>query len=452
MKKRIYLFCALLALLLLFGCGNSGNTQTEEATLEETDAEETETEEETPAPGEENRGTSPEYSATLITTTPIRYLSVTVGNTESEVILTWFSPSEEAGAVYWTTADDTEFEHAEIFTATAASSEITSGYYVNRATATGLEPETEYLYQVGDEDAMSPSYSYVTPTFSDTFRFTAVGDAQLGKPVEELDNQKTTWHKVLNKISYHFPDSSFLVSLGDQVNDYDDAEQYNAFLNQGVLYGLSLAPVKGNHGMGGAQFSEHFTLPNQSELGTCDDDGDGDYWFVRGDALFLVLDVMDSEKWSEHEQFIAEAVEANSDTTWRILFSHYSPYNAYEDYLENAQNIRPYFLEFCDAYDIDLVMTGHDHAYTRTYFIQADGSYLEYESPAVNPEGTMYVTLSSSSGSLYHRPSAQDEAAVSEKRSSPEVTDVLVTPTSLTISTYDAETWELTDTFEIQKN
>lgn len=447
MKKYLRLLYILLAAALLSGCSKEEHREEEvgEALTEE------EKPEEPPAPGEENWGTAPEYSVPMITTTPVRYLSVTVGRTEEEVNLTWYSPSEEAGQVLWTTADDQDFENAQIYSASAEPSEVTSGYYINRATVAGLSPETDYQYQVGSGEMLSPVYAYTTPAFSDHFRFTAVGDAQIGKPVEEVDKQKNNWHRLLNKVKYHFPDTSFLVSLGDQVNDFDDGEQYGAFLNQGVLYSLSLAPVKGNHDVGGPQYSEHFTLPNQSSLGTCDDDGDGDYWFKRGCALFMVLDTMDSAKWGEHEAFIASAVEANPDAVWRIVFSHFSPYNGYESYLENAQNIRPYFLAFTSQYDIDLVICGHDHAYVRTHFIQEDGSFQEYESPAVDPDGTMYLTLSSSSGSLYRRPTDQAEAAVSKKRDTPEVTDVQVTPESLKICTQNAETWEITDEFEIVK-
>lgn len=447
MKKRLVLGGILLAALLLSGCSAKTEDQ-EEAEAAGIGEEETA---EPPAPGEENWGTAPEFSVPMITTTPIRSLSVTVGSTEEEVNLTWYSPSEEAGQVLWTTVDDENFEQAEIYDASAAPSEVTSGYYINRATVTGLLPETDYQYQVGRGEEVSPVYTYTTPAFTASIRFTAVGDAQIGKPVEEVDRQKNNWHRLLNKVRYHFPDTAFLVSLGDQVNDFDDGEQYNAFLNQGVLYSLSLAPVKGNHDVGGPQYSEHFTLPNQSLYGTCDDEGDGDYWFTRGCALFMVLDTMDAEKWGEHEEFIASAVEANPDAVWRIVFSHFSPYNGYEGYLENAKNIRPYFLQFTSKYDIDLVMCGHDHAYVRTYFIQEDGSFQEYESPASDPEGTMYLTLSSSSGSLYRRPTDQAEAAVSKKRDTPEVTDVQITPDKLKVSTYNAETWEPTDEFEIRK-
>ena len=450
MKKRLMIISVMPAAALLTGCSKKTDSTEEENNPVQEEAKEPE-EAEPPAPGEENWGTAPEYSVPMITTSPIRYLSVNVGSTEEEVSLTWFSPSENAGQVYWTRAEDTEFQDPMVYSASAQPSESVPGYYVNRVLVTGLEPETEYLYQVGDGEEMSPAYSYRTADFSDSFRFTAVGDAQIGKPVEEVDRQKNNWHRLLNKVRYHFPDSGFLVSLGDQVNDFDDGEQYNAFLNQGVLYGLALAPVKGNHDVGGPQYSEHFTLPNQSALGTCDDDGDGDYWFTRGPALFMVLDTMDAAKWGEHEQFIASAVEANPDASWRIVFSHFSPYNGYEKYLDNARNIRPFFLSFAGKYDIDLVMCGHDHAYMRTYFIQEDGSFQEYESPAQDPEGTMYLTLSSSSGSLYRHLTDQEEAAVSKKRKSPEVTDVQVTPDSLKVSTYNAETWELTDEYEIRK-
>ena len=444
MKRRLILPVILLSLAVLSGCGK----KTEAPEDGQTEVEEVK---EPPAPGEENWGTAPDFTAPMITSTPVRSLSVNVGRTEEEVNLTWFSPAEEAGQVYWTTAEDTEFEKAVTFEASVSASEVTTGYYVNRATVTGLLPETEYLYRVGGGEAVSPAYPYTTPAFSDTFRFAAVGDAQLGKPVEELNRQKSNWHRLLSKVMHHFPDAAFLVSLGDQVNDFDDGEEYSAFLDQGALYSLALAPVKGNHDVGGPQFSGHFTLPEQSELGTCDDDGDGDYWFTRGNALFLVLNTMDTAKWGEHKEFIASAVEANPDAKWRIVLSHFSPYNGYESYLENAQNLRPYFLEFTAEYDIDLVLCGHDHAYVRTHFIQEDGSFWEYESPAENPEGTMYVTLSSSSGSLYRRPTDQAEAAVSKKRDTPEVTEVQVSPDSLKIITRNAETWGLTDEYEIRK-
>ncbi len=62
----------------------------------------------------------------------------------------------------------------------------------------------------------------------------------------------------------------------------------------------------------------------------------------------------------------------------------------------------------------------------------------------------MYLTLSSSSGSLFHNPTAQNEAAVA-KTEKPQVTDIQITDNSLKVKTYEAESWEVVDEFEIQK-
>ena len=338
----------LMLMFIVTACGNDELVETPVVTDISVD------ENGNPLEGYETWATAPDYKSTLITSSSIRYLSVTAGSLVSEANLTWFSPSETAGQVFWTTADDTDFANASVFDASSSASEEVDGYYINRAKVTDLTPGTDYLYRVGEGDNLSPSYTFHAPEDSDTLRFTAIGDPQLGKPLDQLDSQKNIWHKVLNKIKYHFPDSSLLVSLGDQVNNYDAQEAYAALLDQGALYSMELAPVKGNHEQGGHQYSEHFTLPNLSTLGTCDDDGDGDYWFVRGNTLFMILDVIDETKWGEHEQFIADTCAANPDVKWRIVCSHYSPYNSYQDYLENAKRIRPYYLSFTSKYDIDL--------------------------------------------------------------------------------------------------
>lgn len=444
MKKNLLFITLLLGISILSGCSSKESEQKEP--LPETASAEENTDSSTPEEAEvpefETWGTYPDYSEPTISATPIRYLSVGIGQLENQLNITWFSPSENTGAVYWTDASDTEFEHAVTFESSVEVSETATGYYVNRATVSDLEPETDYLYKVGNDDGLSPAYRFTTPAYSDSFRFTAVGDPQLGKPAENLDKNRNIWHKTLNKIKNHYPDTSFLMIAGDQVNQFDSNDQYQALLDQPVLYSLPIVPVKGNHDAGGLQYAEHFTLPNQSDLGVCDG-GDGDYWFVRGSALFLVLDVIEPDRWDEHKDFIASAVAENPDATWRIVFSHYSPYNSFAEYMENAANIRPYFLDFTSEYDIDLVICGHDHRFTRSNFIKGDGTYERYDSPAVDPEGTMYLTLATSSESLYHTATLQDEVVYVNVDEGSQVCDIQVTPTTLTISNYDAKTWDI---------
>ena len=80
-----------------------------------------------PLEGYETWATAPDYKSTLITSSSIRYLSVTAGSLVSEANLTWFSPSETAGQVFWTSADDTDFANASVFDASSSASEEVDG-------------------------------------------------------------------------------------------------------------------------------------------------------------------------------------------------------------------------------------------------------------------------------------------------------------------------------------
>lgn len=201
MKKRILAAGILMLMFIVTACGNDELVETPVVTDISVD------ENGNPLEGYETWATAPDYKSTLITSSSIRYLSVTAGSLVSEANLTWFSPSETAGQVFWTSADDTDYANASVFDASSSASEEVDGYYINRAKVTDLTPGTDYLYRVGEGDNLSPSYTFHAPEDSDTLRFTAIGDPQLGKPLDQLDSQKNIWHKVLNKIKYHFPDS-----------------------------------------------------------------------------------------------------------------------------------------------------------------------------------------------------------------------------------------------------
>ena len=178
MKKRILAAGILMLMFIVTACGNDELVETPVVTDISVD------ENGNPLEGYETWATAPDYKSTLITSSSIRYLSVTAGSLVSEANLTWFSPSETAGQVFWTTADDTDFANASVFDASSSASEEVDGYYINRAKVTDLTPGTDYLYRVGEGDNLSPSYTFHAPEDSDTLRFTAIGDPQLGKPLD----------------------------------------------------------------------------------------------------------------------------------------------------------------------------------------------------------------------------------------------------------------------------
>ena len=123
------------------------------------EAEELETEEQVPKSEEEERAAFlPDYaSAPLLNTTAIKCLSMEIGETEHEVRFNWLSPSASKGMVNWKNAQTGEVQS---FEAQCTASVTLPGYYVNKATVTGLQTGASYTYQVGNEEAWSPEYSY----------------------------------------------------------------------------------------------------------------------------------------------------------------------------------------------------------------------------------------------------------------------------------------------------
>lgn len=403
-------------------------------------------------------------SAPLLNTTGIQYLSIQVGNTQTELNFTWHSKSSAAGKVVWTNQDTQE---TKSFTASVAASSTNPGYYVNRATVTGLTPNTNYSYQVGNDAAWSPSYTYKSPAFEDNFTFVVTADAQIGRYEESRDKDIEMWDKAVTRIKKNIPESSFLIHAGDQVETGYSLEDYAGFEDHLALYSMALAPVVGNHDVmpeetvnPGPFFYEHFTVPNRSTVGVRYGDTDGDYWFRYGDVLFLVLNTSALGDNDIHMEggFVQDAIAKNQDAKWRIVVGHYPAFSSAEKYQGVSNSLRGDWIYMAQNYDIDLFLSGHDHSYTRSILVDEDGEPLydyDYSSGATlkNPEGALYVTIGTASGCMY-TPSDHDNyaAAVQGQPEQPMALRVDVTENKLTMTAYLLDTWEVYDSYTIQKD
>ncbi len=297
-------------------------------------------------------------------------------------------------------------------------------------------------------------------------------------------------------------------------NTYSEIE-YTGFLSADALKSLPLAPTVGNHDSTLVNYTYHFNTPNNSELGSNGIVG-GDYWFTYGNALFIMLNTQDTNT-AEHRQFIEKAVAANPDCKWRFVTLHQDIYGSAEHSNEpEITNLRYELVPYFEEFDIDAVFTGHDHAYSRSYLLNggkksntyyddkedeyeemfefdidgaADDSvvytaygqikddttdskqkaYLDYltaveDKNAVdksatetvkNPEGILYMTANSSSGSKYYDLTSRMQSYVANRwqEDVPTYSVVELTDTTFTINTYRTDTNEKIDTeFKIVKD
>ena len=385
---------------------------------------------------------------------PVKNLTIQPGNQPNELYITWFSQSSSKGKV--TFKSDGFFSDITVTAATEPSISVPY-YYRNSALIQGLESNTTYTYRVSNGSSHSPYYTYKTgDLYSTDFTFTIAGDPQLGHGEEEdLPLLRNVWRLALNRMKEQIPDSSFLITTGDQVAKAYSPDHYDYFLDNSVLYSTPLVPVVGNHDVGSGYFGDHFTMPNSSPLGTSQG-RDGDYWFKRGNALFMVINTLTVMEKDIHEQFVAETIEANPDAKWRIIISHYSPVTVVEKYQETREDLRYTFAYMEELFDIDLFISGHDHAYTRSYFLDIDADPLpdqELEYEFHNPGHAIYTIYNGATNALLRSPSDNYPwSAISVQNGVPQLSKAHITENSLTITTYDADSWTEVDSFTIYKD
>lgn len=366
--------------------------------------------------------------------------------------------------------------------------------YPCKVTVTGLSENTSYKYQYYVNGAWSETYDYKTQS-TDSFSIMYVGDPQIGASTNQLGNQNKeyyamndsyNWYHTLNNAVKKFPGLSFIMSAGDQINqtgvsnDADKLEQqieYAGFLNPSVLRSLPVATTIGNHDSKSVNYSNHFNYPNKqtSDANTASKTTAGtDYYFTYGNTLFISIDT-NNYNVATHENVIKEATEKNPSAKWRILMFHQDIYGSGYDHSDSDGIIlRTQLTPVIDKYDIDAVLQGHDHTYSRTYQISSDGSdshekytkenmpstndkdkffaYIkdnncynlksgkEDSSKVVDPEGTVYFEANSATGSKYYQliGTQQDYIAARCQSWRPTYSVLDITDTTLTVKTYDA--------------
>ncbi len=456
-------------------------------------------------------------------------VSMSPGADETQMNFAWYSKDgEETGLVYGTSSDLSDGQNAQV-TQTASQ----EGYLSNKVTLNNLQPGVTYYYQVTGKEIES----FTTDDDTSDFSFIFVGDPQIGSSnsakddspedmqtpefltaqSEAVRNDSFNWNYTLNRAFAKTGNSAnFILSAGDQIQtNYEDAEdtriseiEYAGYLSPDVMKSVPVATTVGNHDADNPNYTYHFNIANMSDLG---DNGyvGGDYYFTYGDALFMILNTQDTNV-SEHKKFIEETVAANQDCKWRIVTLHQDIYGSAEHSNEpEITNLRYSLVPIFEENDVDIVLTGHDHAYSRTKMLQggqsttgfeytddefdeqldkdvdvgdstetiyeapanisddttdpAEQRYLEYlysvmdedavleltdnQDVAIDSAGIMYLTAGSSSGSKYYDlvPRQQTYIANRWQQDVPTYSVIDVTETTLTLNTYRTDTDEKID-------
>ena len=207
---------------------------------------------------------------------------------------------------------------------------------------------------------------------------------------------------------------------------------------------------------------------------------------------------------AEHEKAIKEAVASDPDAKFRIVTIHQDIYGSGLDHSDtDGMILRTQLTPIFDEYDIDVVLQGHDHTYSRTKLLYGDGqTHGTYEfrlnedgsdydwdnayntqtdeqiplypedkagqakhdafqsdnecytiedvegNTVTNPQGILYMTANSASGSKFYELIASQQDYVAERSQNwlPSYSVI-----NLTADTFSIDTYQITDAGKVEK-
>ena len=394
------------------------------------------------------------------TTVEQKALNLTIGEDETKMNLTWYANTNTSGTVQLAKAGamiNGEFP-SQFTTVEATNNQANDkGFYYNQATLANLEENTKYVYRVVNGDQVSKIYDFTTKDFDGSYNFIFAGDPQIGAS-GSASKDTEGWDKTLSDSINKF-NPNFILSAGDQVNTASDENQYSGYLDHEELTSVPQATTIGNHDSSSNAYTQHFNLPNETAKG--ETAAGTDYWYVYNNTLFMNINTNNTST-AEHKAFMKEAIKENQDVRWKVVVFHHSVYSVASHSVESSilkrrEELTPVF----DDLGIDIVLMGHDHVYVRSNMMK--GMKVSQETKdltsVTDPEGILYLTANSASGSKYYDIKTNistDFVAKMDQSKQRSISNIEVSENSFKVTTYlynsNDNQWSTLDEFTINKS
>lgn len=394
------------------------------------------------------------------TTVEQKALNLTIGEDETKMNLTWYANTNTSGTVQLAKAGamiNGEFP-SQFTTVEATNNQANDkGFYYNQATLANLEENTKYVYRVVNGDQVSKIYDFTTKDFDGSYNFLFAGDPQIGAS-GSASKDTEGWDKTLSDSINKF-NPNFILSAGDQVNTASDENQYSGYLDHEELTSVPQATTIGNHDSSSNAYTQHFNLPNETAKG--ETAAGTDYWYVYNNTLFMNINTNNTST-AEHKAFMKEAIKENQDVRWKVVVFHHSVYSVASHSVESSilkrrEELTPVF----DDLGIDVVLMGHDHVYVRSNMMK--GMKVSQETKdltsVTDPEGILYLTANSASGSKYYDIKTNistDFVAKMDQSKQRSISNIEVSENSFKVTTYlynsNDNQWSTLDEFTINKS
>jgi hypothetical protein len=251
---------------------------------------------------------------------------------------------------------------------------------------TGLQPNTRYYYSIGTTTNIlagdTGCYFQTHPPVGSTgpVRIWVTGD--MGTGYTGQLQVRDAYASYCRSTNTH---TNLWLWLGDNayVNGLDAEYQANIF----NIYPYQLRkwvawPTTGNHDLYSANatnqtgaFFESFTLPTNGEVGGRPSGTEAYYSFNYANIHFVCLESTNTSFRSvtgAQASWLANDL-ANNTQRWTVVYFHHPPYSkgSHDSDVEvELLQMRTNIVPILETYKVDLVLSGHSHAYERSYLIR----------------------------------------------------------------------------------
>ena len=381
------------------------------------------------------------------------------GADDTEMYVTWYGGKDGVTPTV-KVSEKADMSDAKVFEGTIHSSEKVERS--NHVAITGLEKGKTYYYVCSDGTTDTKVNSFKTVGENENFSAMYVSDIHISGDDytnEEYLGDVKLWNDVLVEATQR-ENLSLILSGGDNATEGRPSEYYGLFYPTQVK-SIPFAMAIGNHDVKRYTYDTIANYPNAKLNGLSKSLIHGDYYFTKGNALFLVIDSTNSSA-ADHYSFVKNAVKENPDAKWRIMVFHHDLYGGHIESRESENAlIRLLLTPIIDKFQIDLVLTGHSHCFSRSHVIYRNEitENLTGKTSVTDPKGTIYIN----NGSLSVEPNSDKETVVDSDRKSEFIaTDFIsgkeavynilnFTDDSLTIKSYTFGSEEAFSEFTITK-
>lgn len=325
------------------------------------------------------------------------------------VMLTWGADPTSHQAVSWRTsltagdpvgqiavADAGPVSKASPITVEGSTTVLETGSIYakyHRVSFDDLEPETRYMYRVGDGKHFS-EWNHFTTASSEPkpFSFIYFGDAQ--------NNIRSEWSRVIREAYSEAPRARFVIHAGDLINDAKNDRQWGEwFESAGWIFRRTPSiATPGNHeyySFKEGENSMRALTPYWNQLFTFPDNGPDqeDASELRNNVYYIdyqgvrIISLNSNLEFDTQAEWLDQTLE-NCDQNWTVVTMHHPIYSSKPD-RDNAK-LRDALQPIFDKHRVDIVLQGHDHTYARSRLMQY-GDNEPTGKTARSGKGTLYV-------------------------------------------------------------